>query len=238
MSASSRSARVAGPRAQSDAFSQAIYQSLRGQIIDGHMQPGSRLPTERALAARFRAARNTVRKTMTRLVQEGLVVRHVGRGTFVAEAAGASAGRPHDGAAYSLTEILEARLLFEPGLAELVVERASDEDLLALTSHLEALKAARTWYEFKEAKYALHLAIARASRNRFVEDMFRRIVASRRRSGWDRPGGHPLPVSAVREAALRDNVAIVEALARRDAQAARELIRTSLLRTLLSISGS
>jgi GntR family transcriptional repressor for pyruvate dehydrogenase complex len=226
-----------GPRMKSEADGQAIYDTLRGLIVEGGMSPGSRLPTERALADRFLAARNTVRKTMNRLVHERLVVRHVGRGTFVAETPPQPKPAAEE-AEFGVSELLEARLLFEPGMAELVVERASDEDLLVLSSHLEALRRAETWKEFKEAKYALHLAIARASKNRFLVQMFERIVASRRRAAWDRPGGHRLPVSAVLEHAIADNAAIVDALCRRDGGVARDLIRANLTRTLLSVGDS
>ncbi|MGL4291767.1 MAG: FCD domain-containing protein, partial [Phreatobacter sp.] len=77
-----------------------------------------------------------------------------------------------------------------------------------------------------------------ASRNSFLISMFEAIIASRRKSGWGRPGGHPLPISAVREVAARDNAAIVEALRSRDAAAARDAIRGYLLRTLMSVSDS
>jgi GntR family transcriptional regulator, transcriptional repressor for pyruvate dehydrogenase complex len=225
---------AAGTRTKSEADGQAIYQTLRGLIVEGGMSPGSRLPTERALAERFLAARNTVRKTMNRLVHEGLVVRHVGRGTFVTDAP-AQPEKAAKEAEFGLSELLEARLLFEPGMAELVVERASDEDLVALSNHLGSLRRAETWQEFKEAKYALHLAIARASKNRFLVQMFECIVASRRGAAWDRPGGHRLPVSAVLEHAISDNAAIVDALRSRDGAAARDLIRANLTRTLLSV---
>ena len=219
-------------RAKSDADGRAILQTLRQSILDGAFAPGERLPTERALASRFGAARNTVRKTMQRLVEEGLIVRHVGRGSFVAR----QAARPD--AAFSLGELLEARLMFEPELAEIVAERASDEELAALPAHLAAIAGAASWRDFKEAKYALHLAIIRASRNSFLIAMFEAIVAARRGAGWDRPGGHRLPIGAVREAAARDNGAIVEALTRRDGAAARDLIRQYLLRTLMSVDAS
>jgi GntR family transcriptional repressor for pyruvate dehydrogenase complex len=225
-------------RVKSDFDSQAIYQSLKGSIVDGRLCSGTRLPTERALATRFGAARNTVRKTMNLLVSEGLIIRHVGRGTFVARDVAKSAEATSEAPEFSLGELLEARLMFEPMLAELVAERATDEDLAGLSAYLEALRNAVTWTEFKEAKYALHLAIVRASRNNFMISLFETIIASRRKSGWGRPGGHPLPISAVREAAARDNAAIVEALRSRDAVAAREVIRSYLLRTLLSVSDS
>ncbi|CEJ10168.1 HTH-type transcriptional regulator LutR [bacterium YEK0313] len=225
-------------RVKSDSDSQAIYQSLRSSIVEGRMRSGTRLPTERALASRFGAARNTVRKTMNLLVGEGLIERHVGRGTFVARDAAKLTEAAPEGPDFSLGELLEARLMFEPMLAELVAERASEADLAGLSAYLEALRNAATWTEFKEAKYAMHLAIVRASRNRFLTVMFETIIASRRKSGWGRPGGHPLPISAVREAAVRDNAEIVAALRSRDAVAAREAIRNYLLRTLMSVGDS
>ncbi|MCZ0738056.1 FadR/GntR family transcriptional regulator [Phreatobacter sp. AB_2022a] len=225
-------------RVKSDSDSQAIYQSLRSSIVEGRMRSGTRLPTERALASRFGAARNTVRKTMNLLVGEGLIERHVGRGTFVARDAAKLTEAAPEGPDFSLGELLEARLMFEPMLAELVAERAGEADLAGLSAYLEALRNAATWTEFKEAKYAMHLAIVRASRNRFLTVMFETIIASRRKSGWGRPGGHPLPISAVREAAVRDNAEIVAALRSRDAVAAREAIRNYLLRTLMSVGDS
>ena len=225
-------------RLKSDSDSAAIYQSLRSSIVEGRLRTGTRLPTERALASRFGAARNTVRKTMNQLADEGLIVRHVGRGTFVARSQTTAPPVTMDEPEFSLSELLEARLMFEPALAELVAERASEEDLAALTTYLQALRNSVTWNEFKEAKYALHLAIVRASRNSFLISIFERMVESRRKAGWGRPAGHPLPMSAVREAAARDNAAIVEALTKRDAAAARELIRSYLLRTLMSVSES
>ena len=228
-------AEFSGARAVSDANSHAIYRSLKDRIVGGGFPPGTRLPTERALAERYNAARNTVRKTMNRLVDEGLVVRHVGRGSFVVDATandGTAAGEN-----YKLSELLEARLLFEPRLAELAVERASEAELKSLFSHLEALRSAQSWVDFKEAKYALHLAIARASKNRFLVRMFEEIVASRRKAGWARPGGHLVPLPMLRDAAVRDNAAIVEALQARKGEVARQLICEYLQRTLMSISG-
>jgi DNA-binding FadR family transcriptional regulator len=206
---------------------------MKSAIAEGRFAPGARLPTERALSSDYGVARNTVRKTMARLMREGLIVREVGRGTFVAEAPAA----PAADADFSLPELFEARLLFEPALVDLVIERATEADFAAFDVALAAMEAADSWVAYKEAKYALHLAIARASRNRFIIRMLEMIIASRRAAGWGRPGQHA-PLALVRQTACRDNAAIVTALRTRDAATARELMRDYLVRTLASVSAA
>ncbi len=53
------------------------------RMVDGHWSPGQRLPSEFALADEFQVSQGTVRKALDALVQENLVFRHQGRGTFV-----------------------------------------------------------------------------------------------------------------------------------------------------------
>lgn len=225
-----------GARARSDAERLEIYQRLKDAILRGAFGERGRLPTERALAEQFGTARNTIRRTMSLLADDGLIERHVGRGTFVADGAvGRMAGPAEE---YSLAELLEARLLFEPAIPDLVVERATADDIAVMEAYLAELHAAPDWSAFKEAKYCLHLSIVRAAHNRFMSFVFEQIVASRRRAQWGRPGGHPSPVAAVREAAYRDNARIVDALKAGDAVAAREAIRSYLLNTLSAASSS
>ena len=226
-------------RTRAEQESRSLYSQIRTSIVKGEVLPGGRLPTERVLSSQYRVARNTVRKTMTRLMDEGLIIRTVGRGTFVTEEAPAEV--PEEAPAqqaFSLPELFEARVLFEPALAELVVERATEADFIAFDITLAEMKSAATWETYKEAKYALHLAIARASRNRFMEHMLQTIIEVRRRANWGRADGHPGPgpLARVRETACRDNAAIIAALRSRDGERARELIHDYLVRTLFSVS--
>lgn len=217
-------------RAKSELDSQLIYRDLKSAIMEGAYASGSRLPTERALAEHFDVARNSVRKTLNMLEDEGLIIRHVGRGTFVRSAPAQDE--------FTLAELLEARLLFEPNLPDLVVERITPELIAEMESALEQVRNAESWDQFKEAKYAVHMAIARGSRNRFIISIFEQIIASRRRAGWGRPGQQLSPVLVVREAAYRDNLVILDALRAGDADKAREAIRDYLLRTLSNVSSN
>ena len=62
-----------------------IAQSLEGEINDGARPPGTQLPTEAQLAARFGVNRHTVRRALEELSHSGLVRVEQGRGSFVAE---------------------------------------------------------------------------------------------------------------------------------------------------------
>lgn len=61
---------------------QQLSELLRAQVMQ--LKPGSQLPTEHRLAASHRVSRTTVRRAVQSLVDEGLLIRHQGKGTFVA----------------------------------------------------------------------------------------------------------------------------------------------------------
>jgi GntR family transcriptional regulator len=62
-----------------------IQDRIRSAIAEGTLAPGDRVWSEAELAATFRTTRSTVRHALDRLVYDGLIVRHVGRGSFVAQ---------------------------------------------------------------------------------------------------------------------------------------------------------
>ena len=61
-----------------------IRDALRAEITGGNLRRGQQLPSENQLAARFRVSRMTIRESIEELVNEGLLYRRHGVGTFVA----------------------------------------------------------------------------------------------------------------------------------------------------------
>lgn len=62
-----------------------LYEILRGNILRGDWVVGEMIPTEPELIEQYGVSRITVRQALNRLVNEGLIYRQQGRGTFIAE---------------------------------------------------------------------------------------------------------------------------------------------------------
>lgn len=64
-----------------------LYKRLMDHLLEeidaGRLQPGQQIPSERELSDRFHMSRMTVRHALNELVNEGILYRHQGRGTFV-----------------------------------------------------------------------------------------------------------------------------------------------------------
>ena len=64
---------------------QQLMTRLKNDITAGAYPAGARIPSEQVLCDTYGVSRVTVRKAMLDLVQEGLLVRRQGKGTFVAD---------------------------------------------------------------------------------------------------------------------------------------------------------
>ncbi|NLI20790.1 MAG: GntR family transcriptional regulator [Clostridiales bacterium] len=62
-----------------------LMRRLKNDIAAGAYPAGGRIPSEQVLCETYGVSRVTVRKAMLDLVQEGLLVRRQGKGTFVAD---------------------------------------------------------------------------------------------------------------------------------------------------------
>jgi len=63
---------------------QQLYEIIRAKIDSGDFSPGDMLPPESELIEQYEVSRATVRQVLDMLVNEGLIFRQRGRGTFVA----------------------------------------------------------------------------------------------------------------------------------------------------------
>jgi len=215
-------------------------QHLRKRIEDGTWPVGYRLPAERELVAQFGIARNTLRKVLQSLEQEGLITRHVGRGTFVCAAPASVAlvaesllQRIHGA---SPAEVMELRLMIEPQFIELAATRASGRDLQQIVHCLEESEKAASVLEFEYWDGMLHQAILAAAHNNLLIDIYEAVNGVRKQPEWESLKLRSL--TPERLARYRQqHRAIVEALKTRDAEAASKAVREHLLEVRNAMMG-
>jgi DNA-binding GntR family transcriptional regulator len=98
-------------------YSGDMYQRIVTGVVCGRIRPGERLG-ENSLSTRFGSPRGAVREALTRLEQDGLVVRKDNVGTYVREIEDDE-----------LLEIYDVRIAIEPLVAARVVKIASKAEL-------------------------------------------------------------------------------------------------------------
>jgi DNA-binding FadR family transcriptional regulator len=206
-----------------------VEQSLRELLAEGAesgtLRTGSKLPTERALVEQLSAPRSAVRRALEVLEHEGLITRHVGRGTFVTEAADRRVdGAPAD---TSPAEIMQVRLLLEPQVAGLAARVATQADIDRITGCLDAGGACDDFEGFEAWDARLHRAIAQATHNGLLMSMFDLLNTARALPVW---GTLKRRTSSPerRRCYHSEHTAIVDALRDRDPEDAGEAMRRHL----------
>jgi len=202
----------------------ALRDALAAELRAERWRPGERLPTERALGARHGVARNTVRRALDALEREGLIRRHVGRGTFRTDAPPAPA--PEE--PLSPSDVVECRLILEPETIALAVARATAADIARMAECLRGTDAAGDPAAFERWDAALHDAFAQGTHNGAVIAMSRSLARVRDRTDWGalKARGNTAEHRAVLQ---RGHRAMVEAVRRRDRDAARREMREHIL---------
>lgn len=207
-----------------------------GQLIDG--LTGSRLPPERVLAAQFGVSRAEIRKCLAALATEGRLVRHVGRGTFLRDAAAAPIADIRSLARdTSPRDAMQARLLLEPELASVAAVHATPKQIDTMHVLTGQMRAAPTWAAYESADGQLHQLIAACSGNKLLTVVHSIIDEVRRAVVWSwldsRPTGPPADYSSFAE-----HDAIVAAIERRDRAGAAAAMRQHLRTTQARLIGT
>lgn len=96
---------------------------LTGEINEGLYGESGRLPSERALAERFGVSRTSVRESLNFLVKDGVLVRVVGKGTYVASATRIPSGTIQQESAGHLAFLIGENIFqfVQPGYSRILV---------------------------------------------------------------------------------------------------------------------
>ncbi|MBV9121103.1 MAG: FadR family transcriptional regulator [Chloroflexi bacterium] len=212
-------------------ISEQIAEQLQSAIFAGKLKPGDRLPPERELVERFEASRASIREATRSLELAGLVTIRPGAG------GGAYVTTPDfDVVAnvlrtllltnqFDLRELYQARLLLEPGIAEIAAETAGDDDIALLEESLQEGRELLTQRAgTAPASYNFHFLLAKAAKSNLLLMLISSLLDLLHRS--DQQEGAPTDHSPH---IVESHEAIVEAIRRRDPAAARRATEEHLL---------
>jgi GntR family transcriptional regulator, transcriptional repressor for pyruvate dehydrogenase complex len=214
--------------------SQVIVDQIKLLMREGKLISGDRLPSERDLCQRFGVSRVTVREALRVLEATGLIEIRVGAhgGAFVASPTMQRLGEGLAGlmALSSLTpgDVTEARTVIELGILPFVVERATEADISNLRRMVDEGHDAldRNAYTM-DLSAAFHVGVATSAHNPAIESLVQSfhgpMLLSLRQARDVEP--------AMGRKGTEEHAALVDAIEKRDVEAAIQVMTTHLGRT-------
>ena len=203
-------------------------QRLRAYIDNVLREQSERLLPEPKLSELLDIPRGRLRSHLKRLEKDGLIWRHVGKGTFV----GPRTAQLVDSApvgSVSPSHAMEGRLLVEPLLAGKAAVHARRSDIEAMERCLDETNAATSYVAWKSGDDRLHRSIAEAAQNPLlltlhdvVQGYARKLISERKEQAL---GHSAAPV----ENSNREHAAIVMAIKKHDPEGAEQAMRRHLI---------
>lgn len=210
----------------------SVLEKVEGDLLEGTLGPGDRLPSERDLATTLGVGRSSVREALRVLEVMGLIRTGTGSGPssgaiiIATPRGGLSALLRLQVAAHGfpLDDVVRTRLVLESAVVDAL---ASDPDRSTADARvvLDAMVDPRlTPAEFLSLDAQLHLALAEASGNQVIAAMMaglRTSIESYVQAGAERIADWDAAAGRLRA----EHAAIVDAIDAGDADLARALVR-------------
>jgi DNA-binding FadR family transcriptional regulator len=173
----------------------SVSRRLEELILDGTLQPGDKVPSERQLCQRMNVSRPLIREALKELRGRGAIETYQGKGSFVSgmlndDKQQNSLSRLYDNHPRLLFDLLEVRELLEGEAASLAAERGTAKDFYKITKAYQAMnttpKNAEDLLDAARLDHAFHRSIYEASHNpvlihtlqNLIQLMLNSIVAS------------------------------------------------------------
>ena len=220
------------------AISEDVTLRIMSMIRNGELRPGDKLPSERQLAEAFGVSRVSLREGLRTLAFMKVLDVRTGDGTYVSSLDAQELVEPLtfviELSQRTLFELVQARQLIEPFLAEQAALHASDDEIAQLRGCLALMEVSGEDYpQMVESDKELHRLIAEAAQNAFLYRFITTLSAlvMKRRPEFQRDKDW-VPRT------IKMHRAIVEAIAARDASAAKKAMVAHLAELAAEIDPS
>jgi GntR family transcriptional repressor for pyruvate dehydrogenase complex len=169
-----------GSRAFDPVIRETLSAQIRDQLLDrimnGTLEPGARVPSERDLSEQFQVARTSVREAMQGLLSLGVLERRGNRSYVVERLPDVNFDAVDDRKEF-VRQLFETRRLLELPIIELATERASDEQRAEIRSIADRFDDEMELHEFRELDRKFHSVIAQACGNPLLVEVYHKVLA-------------------------------------------------------------
>jgi GntR family uxuAB operon transcriptional repressor len=201
---------------------------IRDMLISGQYAIGERLPPERNFAELLGVGRSVVREALLMLEIEGYVAVRKGSGVYVLDTPEREKSRSNH-TLFGPFEILQARQLLESNIAEFAAIQVTPSDIQIMRAALDAERRdLENGVDSEDGDMNFHAAIAQATHNSLLTDLWHQAWVCRNNNPmWqhlhERIAGHEY-----RKEWLKDHMAILAALQKKDPGAAKRSMWTHI----------
>jgi len=200
-----------------------IFEQIENKIKKGELKEGEKLPSELELSDLFGVSRTSVREAIIALVYSGYLDVIQGKGIFVSNSA-----RKYDEiyslmrkiSNFSLSSLIEVRVMLEGEFARLAAIRASQNDIKEIEECFINMKNAKSMALFVLKDLDFHLAIAQATKNPLMNTLMKVFGEMLHQQTRDIV---KLSVS-IKERIIELSAGLVNAIKNRDPRKARQLM--------------
>ncbi len=211
---------------------QQVLAQLESLVARGAEASGGRLPPERELARRLATSRATLREALRVLRSLGVIDAAPRRGTRVVGAPSLPIRMvfPNLWRIANPEDVMQARIILEPGIASVAALRGSPSDWEALDECVQEGLAATTVAAFEHADREFHIRLARSTRNEALAYLSTLLQGIRDEVVWGELKRRALAQKDRMRVYVRDHEAVLEALKRRDPEQAFRCMQEHLER--------
>ena len=217
--------------------------SLTKQLIDeiilsiesGELPAGEKMPPEAELAEMLHVSRNSLREALKTLETFGIIQSIHGQGTFLSP--NAAQRIPNMELLQLLSDnddlqnLLDARLVLEPGIAKLAAERRTDADIDALSASLDSFVS-----KDNGVSTMFHVRLSEAAKSPvlhgYLQAIFQKLVYT------------PYPLLQekllpdLHDDEVREHREVLDAIIEKDGDSAQELMHMHLKRRFKLLTGN
>ena len=209
----------------------AIVNLITDYIITKKLKPGDQLPTEIELMALFGVGRNSVREGIKMLVVMGVVEIRKGIGSFIVDSVSPAVLNPliislmfENGISMDLFEL---RVLLDTGIGDLLIEKATDEEIKSLYKINNRIKNLANNVDIFEKELK---QLDQIFHNRMIEIIANPLVAKVAQTIYKlffTAMGYSLIANPIQ--AYENHILVLDAIKNKDRAQLREAVKKSLV---------